>query len=366
MRYLIILILLCFLYSCEQSEPDNLKLEIDRVWQYLKIYSIYSDKVPTRLEAQNIGSPEYVALSVIDTLRYLDGDTIFFFTYYDSKWENVRDGHFPRQYYPRNSRAIDTTVYAQKLTDNILYLNIPRFTSSAYSEMLAKSSGASLYSNVILDLRWNPGGYVDVCTSMVNLFLPKGTHYLNALYRSEDVSLNDVISVDTTAWVVGYNVTNGWQNKNIAILMNGESASASEILIEALKSDSVNSRMFGKKTFGKGIGQVHVYFYTTSGGGMSITTLKFLGVDNSSYHSVGIEPDVVIEGDNSITFNDQVIAAATYLDPSFNSNQYAAELEGIRQAVINRHFSYRQLPSDESYKRFRPLAIVEEIFVEEN
>lgn len=366
MRYLLIIYLAFLLLGCEQPVIDNSDLEVDRVWQYLKTYSIYTDKIPSREQAQIMDSPELVALSVMDTIRYLDSDTIFYFTYYNSNWQYVRDGYFPIQHLPRNSRALDTTVYAQKLTDDILYLNIPRFTSSAYSEMLNKSSAASLYDNIIIDLRWNPGGYVDVCTLMVDLLLPLGTHYLKALNRSDDVDINGIAKVDTADWVVGTNGNLGWQNKKIAILMNQYSASASEILIEALKSDSVESRMFGTKTFGKGIGQIHLYFHSTSGGGLSVTTLKFLGTDNSSYHTVGIVPDVEITGDHSMNDIDQVIAAAQYLDPSFNSVQYAAELLSIIEAVENRHAPYGRSARWESNVSFRPMAIVDEIFVEEN
>lgn len=365
MRYFFITLILFLLLGCEQTVSTNKNLEIDRVWQYLRTYSVYVDRIPSREYAQSLSSPEALALSISDTIRYLGSDTVFYFTYYNSNWENVRDGYIPIKIDSRNQRALDTTVYTKKLTDEILYLNIPRFTNKSYSEMLEKSNEAAGYNNIILDLRWNPGGYVDVCTLIVDLLLPMGTHYLNTLHRSSEVGLTEDITVDTAAWIVSGNGSTGWQNKNIAILMNEYSASASEILIEALKSDSVSSRMFGKKTFGKGIGQVRLYFTTTSGGGLSVSTLKFLGVDNSSYHTIGIDPDIDIDGDNLTNDNNQVIAAAQYLDPSFDSNLYNSELSDIIQAVENRHAPYRRSLIRGIYSEFRPLAIVGEIFVEE-
>lgn len=366
MRFLIIIFLYFFLSGCDQtSSYDNSNYEIDRVWQYLKKYSIYIDRIPQRVDAQKYNSPEQLSLNIMDTIRYPGTDTVLHFTYYDEYWENVKDGHVPGTYAPRLGRAqkVDA-VYSKKLTDNILYVNIPRFTERCYYEMRNKSNEASVYDNIILDLRWNPGGYVSTCTSIVNLLLPKETLYLKTLHREGDtVTLTGEISLDTSSWVVKNFENDSWQNKRIAILMNEYSASASEILIEALKSDSVDSRMFGGKTFGKGIGQIHFYFNVTSGGGLSVTTLKFLRVDNSTYHSIGIEPDEIVEED--ITYLRPVKAAAEYLDPTFDELMHNAELNDIKNAILDRHYLSRENLSRSGLDGFRPLAIVNEVFVSE-
>lgn len=365
MRLFGALILAFIILSCDQVAPDNKKLETDRVWQYLKTYSIYTENLLDRDEAQLIENPYELAKSVWDTIRYLNTDYVFHFTYYDSSWQNVWDYNFPIDSIPRGRASVDTTIFESKLTDEILYLHIPRFSDLTYLEILNKKDIASQYENLIIDLRWNPGGLVDVCTLIVDLFLPNNTHYMNTIFRPENVSLTDEAKTDTVAWYSSTRDTDNWRNKKIAILMNQYSASASEILIEALRNDSVDCRLIGEQTFGKGIGQIHLSFLSTSGGGMSITTLKFLGIDNSTYHNKGIVPHIIINGDSTITDDNQLVAAAKYLDPTFLSNNYLNEILSISQEIQRRH-DFSQIRFGDYYiKNFRPLAIVDKIFVED-
>ena len=78
----------------------------------------------------------------------------------------------------------------------------------------------------------------------------------------------------------------------IVVLVNGGSASASEVLTGALK-DHQKATVVGTKTFGKGI--VQTVIPLTDGSGMSITTSRYFTPNGTCIHDIGIEPDFVVE-----------------------------------------------------------------------
>ena len=82
----------------------------------------------------------------------------------------------------------------------------------------------------------------------------------------------------------------------MAVLVNGGSASASEVLTGALK-DYDKAEIIGTKTFGKGV--VQTLIPMSDGSGLSITTSKYYSPSGVCIHEVGIEPDIVVEMDET-------------------------------------------------------------------
>ena len=131
---------------------------------------------------------------------------------------------------------------------------------------------------LIIDVRYNPGGMVTAVVQILDDILPEGT-----VVYTEDKNGNrqDYTSSGDT-----------YLDYPIAVLINGESASASEILAGAVK-DYQYGTLIGTTTFGKGI--VQTIFPLEDGDAVKLTTAKYFTPNGNYIHSVGIEPDIELE-----------------------------------------------------------------------
>lgn len=181
---------------------------------------------------------------------------------------------------------IKETVSSELLENDIGYIRISEFDSKAnynnkstfdefsehYNALLASGM-----NKMIIDLRNNPGGDLDVVCDIADLLLPKGIiTYTEDKYGNRDT----------------YNSDKNECNLPVCVLVNGGSASASEVLTGALK-DYDKATVIGTKTFGKGIVQSVIPF--TDGSGLSVTTAKYFTPNGKCIHDIGIEPDIKIE-----------------------------------------------------------------------
>ncbi len=157
-------------------------------------------------------------------------------------------------------------------------------------------------NKLILDLRGNPGGYLEAAVEMASWFLPSGS-----VVVSEDFGKNAPKIVYRSK---GYNIFN--KNLKFAILVNNGSASASEILAGALKEHGV-AKLVGSTTFGKGSGQELVDI--TPDTSLKVTVARWLTPDGNSISEKGITPDVAVAMtvDDISKGKDPQMAAATKL-----------------------------------------------------
>jgi carboxyl-terminal processing protease len=135
-------------------------------------------------------------------------------------------------------------------------------------------------AGIVLDLRDNPGGYLQASVMVASDFLKEGTVVSQ---QSADGSVQK------------YNVDKSLGrllNDKLVVLVNGGSASASEILAGALKSYG-RAKLVGVKTFGKGTVQQSEDF--PDGSGLHVTIAKWLLPDGKNIHGVGVDPDVTVE-----------------------------------------------------------------------
>ena len=139
----------------------------------------------------------------------------------------------------------------------------------------------------LIDLRGNPGGHVNQCTAMADLFIEKG----NISTRSWRSFAGDGKLLYNKLTVVAKSGDAG-ENKKFVALVNGGSASCAEIFAAALQ-EGAEIPIAGTLTYGKGIGQST---WKTMAGGLSlITNLEFLTPKGHSYHKKGIVPDYPCE-----------------------------------------------------------------------
>lgn len=137
-------------------------------------------------------------------------------------------------------------------------------------------------NKLVIDLRGNPGGFLDAAIDMASWFLPK-----DAVVVREEFGKEGGEKVHNSK---GFNIFK--DNLRLVILVDGGSASASEILAGALKEND-KATLVGAKTFGKG--SVQELISLTSDTSLKVTIAKWLTPDGHSISNNGIMPDYVIE-----------------------------------------------------------------------
>jgi carboxyl-terminal processing protease len=165
------------------------------------------------------------------------------------------------------------------------YIRITSFTEQSTSGMLdavekIKKEAGSKLRGYVLDLRNNPGGLLDQAISICDAFLDKGEIVSVKARKPEDVQRWNAKPGD---------VANGLP---IVVLVNGGSASASEIVAGALQ-DHRRAIILGTRSFGKG--SVQTIMQVTGGGAIRLTTALYFTPSGRSIQKEGIKPDIEVE-----------------------------------------------------------------------
>ena len=178
------------------------------------------------------------------------------------------------------------SVSGEMLDNNIGLVRISAFNSSmekggrdTYTEF--KETVERLQSEgmekMIIDLRDNPGGELTVVCNIADMLLPEGA----IMYVEYKDGERDTYSSDADALGIP-----------MAVLINGNSASASEVLTGALKDYSV-AEIIGTTSYGKGI--VQSVFPFADGSGLSLTVARYFTPADVCIHDIGIKPDKIVE-----------------------------------------------------------------------
>jgi carboxyl-terminal processing protease len=153
--------------------------------------------------------------------------------------------------------------------------------AAAVKTMQTKTKGGK----IIIDLRNNPGGYLNESAQILSYFVPQGKP---VIHIEEKSSMTDITSD-------GLNIAD-FSKRNIIFLVNEGSASASEIFVATMKDYYPNLRVLGEKTYGKGSVQSIDIFSDNSS--IKYTTAKwFSGKTRTGIDHTGIEPDTIIKLD---------------------------------------------------------------------
>lgn len=176
-----------------------------------------------------------------------------------------------------------------ELRDGLGYIRLTGFTeqtSSGISRVMAKlkqQNKGITPKGFVLDLRNNPGGLLDQAITVSDDFLDQG----------EIVSIRGRNANSERRFLATKgDMANG---APLVVLVNGGSASASEIFAGAMK-DQKRAVVVGTKTFGKGVVQ-SVFPLSKPGTAMKLTTQKYYTPSGKSIHGIGIEPDIVVKED---------------------------------------------------------------------
>jgi carboxyl-terminal processing protease len=168
------------------------------------------------------------------------------------------------------------------LPDDIAHLQITQFTNGTSDELIVALSDAiqSGAVGIILDLRSNPGGYLDVTVDVASEFLDGGI----VLYEADEAGN---IFKEWTASSGGLAI-----DLPIVVLVDGGSASGSEVLAGALQ-DRGRATLIGTETFGKG--SVNVVRKLSDGSALVVTTARWLTPDHHMIEGAGLTPDIEVK-----------------------------------------------------------------------
>lgn len=175
------------------------------------------------------------------------------------------------------------TVEFKTLDDNIGYIKITQFDRVTYEQFKQAFDSLSNTDGLIIDLRDNPGGLLTTVVQIADLLLPEGT----ITYIEDKNGNRDYHKSDANCY-----------NKPLAVLVNENSASASEILSGAIK-DFGAGKLIGQKTYGKGV--VQNLYKISDGSGVKITMAKYYTPSGICIDKTGIEPDYKIENNENTT-----------------------------------------------------------------
>ena len=228
------------------------------------------------LEINGKNTSDFTTEEAVNLIRGPKG-TYVTLTIYRDGWPSAKDIEITRQ-----TIKIDSTKWELK-DGNIAYVQIFQFDESLSGDF---KNGVyqilqSPAKKIILDLRNNPGGYLETAQEIAGYFLKKG----------QTVTIEDFGEGKEQNIYVSQG--NGeLANYPIVVLINQGSASASEILAGTLR-DNRNVRLIGEKSFGKG--SVQEVVDLRGGSFLKITIAKWLTPKGNFISEVGLDPDVKIE-----------------------------------------------------------------------
>ena len=200
------------------------------------------------------------------------------------------------------------SVRYEMLSDDIGYLKLTQFKHSTGDE--ARSGLKDLIKQgmrgLILDLRNNGGGLLDASVKIVSMFVKDGL-VVETKGRSERA--NDQYYVNKSEYLTGV---------PMVVLINGGSASASEIVAGAL-NDKGRAKLIGEKSFGKG--SVQTLFPLTDGSGIYVTIARYYTPSGKVIDHVGLSPDIEVKGEpnRDISKDEQLQRAITEIKKSLRS-----------------------------------------------
>ena len=195
-----------------------------------------------------------------------------------------RDGEELKVELTRRAVEVPTVEY-EMLGDQIGYIRLLEFdevTAQQFEEAMSDLESQGM-EKLIIDVRNNPGGVLQTVCDMLDQFLPEGL----IVYTEDKNGKRTEYTSDEEHQFT----------KPLAVLVNGNSASASEIFAGAIQDYGMGT-IVGTTTFGKGI--VQKIFYLSDGTGLKLTMAKYYTPKGHDIHKKGIQPDVEVELDEDL------------------------------------------------------------------
>ncbi|OKP99834.1 S41 family peptidase [Paenibacillus sp. P46E] len=211
----------------------------------------------------------------------------------------------------RNDIA-STSVKGKMLGDKVAYISIDGFTQTAdeeFTAVLGKMRAAGMKS-MVLDLRDNPGGYMDSAYNIASKFMAKGI----MMYTSDQSGVLTPVTI-TDGSKIGVPVV---------VLTNENSASASEALTGALRDNKL-ATVVGTRSYGKA--RIQSLLPVSNGAELKLTTQKYLTPSKEDFNHIGLSPDIEVQGKTAQLITALQIAGMTSI--SAVGDNHILDVNGI-------------------------------------
>lgn len=218
---------------------------------------------------------------VVSLIKGPEGTTVLITFYRDGDYVDVEV----------ERRQVESPTVNQEMFENgMAYIQITEFdavTVDQFTEALAVARGSGM-KGLILDLRANPGGSLDAVNEVARRMLPEGL----IVYTEDRNGKRKEYLCDGKRKL----------EVPLVVLIDGNSASASEILAGAIKDYKLGT-LVGTTTFGKGIVQQPISL--SDGSAVKLTISTYYSPNGNNIHGVGVEPDIVCEFDGERYYSDE-------------------------------------------------------------
>lgn len=297
----------------EKSQWEELQLQLSAEFGGIGVYLIETEEGKLTIVSPIKGTPaERAGLKNGDIVTQINAVSTYGMTQDDAV--HLMRGDPGTQvdivvYRPEESREIEFKIIREIINvpsaeDKIVnqqpllgYIRLNQFHARSAQEIAASLNNMETQQvkGLILDLRDNGGGDFDASVMIADLFL-------NA---SEVVSIKDARGQETI-----HQAYDGAIAIPMVVLVNKNSASASEILAGALQ-DNQRAVLVGEKTFGKGL--VQTVYPLADGGALKLTTQKYYTPNGTDINEIGINPDIVVQNADTGDHDLQLERAIEYL-----------------------------------------------------
>ncbi|MFZ5351270.1 MAG: S41 family peptidase [Bacillota bacterium] len=224
--------------------------------------------------------------------------------------------------------------------DNIGYIRISQFNEQSFTKFkeALEHMNENNVKGIIIDVRNNPGGFLDEVTNICKQLIPAGP-IVHIDYKDSRETISAALPKAPY---------------KIVVLMNEGSASASEILAGAVK-DSGTGILVGEKTYGKGTVQSIFPLFGAGAGGIKVTTAQYLTPSEYALDGKGIEPDVKVSAETPdyIEKNYSPIKA----DRNLKSVTVGLDVQGAQQRL--QKLGYEIKEADGIYKYDTRLVVMQ-------
>ncbi|WP_066896226.1 S41 family peptidase [Clostridium nigeriense] len=203
------------------------------------------------------------------------------------------------------------SVKGELIDNNIGYIQISSFdedVAKAFKEKIIELKSEGM-KGMILDLRGNPGGFLNEAVKVASEFIPKGKVVTYTIDKYDNRQESKSIGGEA-------------EGMPLVILIDGGSASASEVVTGALR-DYEAGTIVGTTSFGKGVVQQLIEF-KDGNGGLKVTTSKYYTPNGENIHKVGIKPDIEVQIPEDLLHKEY----DRNIDPQFNKG-----LEVIKEKI---------------------------------
>lgn len=236
----------------------------------------------------------------------------------------------------------DSVFGYEKDTTGVLEINTFAETSGSETGKYLKDFQAKGIKNLVIDLRDNGGGYLEAALKIGSYLVPK-----DSVIYQEQTKKGDIKSTKA------YDDQERYEFEKIVILINKDTASASEVLTSCLREQLDNVQVVGVNSYGKGTVQQPIKF--EDGSTLKYTVAEWLTPQGNHINGVGIKPDFEVELDKAITtgvtsLEDDEVYQADSVSPVAKSVQIYLKFLGYQVDREDEYFSFTSSASLKAYQ----------------